>query len=93
MTKSQEQRMNEVFNNYINERNFYEESISDAFKYGYEAAMKEAEVLVEALEFYRNRKNYEYKEFSDGIQDRGDFPVMDDYGTKAFRALEKFKEE
>lgn len=52
MTKSQEQRMNEIFDNYINERSFYNESILDAFRYGYEAAMKEAEVLVEALEKY-----------------------------------------
>ena len=51
MTKSQEQRMDEIFGEYINERNFYEESVSSAFRYGYKAAMKEAEALVEALEF------------------------------------------
>lgn len=52
MTKAQEQRMNEVFNNYINERNFYNESILDAFKYGYQAATEEAGVLVQDLEQY-----------------------------------------
>lgn len=48
-------------------------------------------LMREALEFYRNKKNYEYKEFSDGIQDRGDFPVMDDQGTKARQTLSQLK--
>ena len=56
MTKSQEQRMNELFEVYksvfpIKYSEAALELIKDDFKAGYQAAMKEAEVLVEALEF------------------------------------------
>lgn len=47
MTKSQEQRMNELAEDHADEYDIIERS---AFKYGYQAAIKEAEVLVEALE-------------------------------------------
>ena len=83
MTKQQEQRMNDIFGDYINERNLYEESISDAFKYGYEAAMKEAEVLVEALGIIQ--------EFSTRIEhSRFDSRSFQDIAKEA---LKKFKGE
>ena len=48
MTKSQEQRMNELAYMHADE---YGNIARSDFKYGYQAAIKEAEVLVEALEF------------------------------------------
>ena len=54
MTKSQEQRMNELATNYENElsqyENYYDQNlIVKVYIDAYKAAMKEAEVLVEAL--------------------------------------------
>ena len=62
MTKSQEQRMNESLIEYYKQdpefeivdmfaKNIKQTWVEPALKHGYQAAMKEAEVLVEALEF------------------------------------------
>ena len=52
MTKSQEQRMNEFIENRMSGHNGdISDLVKSYMKESYKAAMKEAEVLVEALEF------------------------------------------
>ena len=52
MTKSQEQRMNELAEDYYKKSGHVPTELAVMnFKAGYQAAMKEAEVLVETLEF------------------------------------------
>lgn len=79
MTKSQEQRMNELATNYENElsqyENYYDQNlIVKVYIDAHKAAMKEAEVLVEALEHYKDK-------------------TISGYRCRANRALKKFKGE
>jgi hypothetical protein len=48
-------------------------------------------LLVEALEFYAKNSSYVYRDHPDGLDGRGDFPVMKDDGHKARAALLKYR--
>lgn len=47
--------------------------------------------LKTTLKFFATGKNYEYKEHPDGLDGRGDFPVMQDGLIKAQRAMDEVK--
>lgn len=84
MTKSQEQRMNELANKYAHNKGV-RYCIADErdFKEGYQSAMKEAEALVEALE--------ELVELVDEIKNGY---IVDGFTTQVgHHALKKFKGE
>jgi hypothetical protein len=43
--------------------------------------------MIDALKFYASESKYQYVEHPDGLEGRGDFPVMQDGGARASRVL------
>jgi hypothetical protein len=45
--------------------------------------------MINALKFYATESKYEYHEHPDGLEGRGDFPILQDGGERANKILKE----